>query len=472
MSEDVVIIGAGPAGLAAAYEMRDEPRCVTVLERDVVVGGLARTEQYKGFRCDIGGHRFFTKSGYVDSLWREVLGSDFLRRPRMSRIYYGGKFYSYPLKVSNVLWNLGLLRSAAVCASLLAAKLKFRKSDDTFEDWVSNRFGRKLYETFFRTYTEKIWGMSCRQLSSDWAAQRIRNLSAAKAILNALGLKRKRSVASLIEKFDYPALGPGQMYERMASLAVKNGAEILLSRKAARILTSDDLARTVVSEGADGEMEHSCVGGCFSSMPLDELVMSLSPPPPPEVLASAGKLSYRSIVTVNLMLDQPYVAPDTWIYIHDKNIRAGRMQLYKNWSPQMVPDPSKSVIGMEYFCTVGDQLWRMDDRELTAMAVEDLKTIGLVGTDSVFDSFTARYPKAYPVYRTNQYKQHLQRIRKYLATIKNLYPIGRYGQFRYNNMDHSILTAHYSVMRMKGENVDPWSVNVEQEHIEEVGARR
>jgi len=468
MSDEIVIIGAGPAGVAAAYELRNESCDVTVIEQDTVVGGLAKTTEYKGFRADIGGHRFFTKSSYVDWLWRQVLGEDFLRRPRLSRIYYDGKFYSYPLKVTNVLWNLGLLKSAAVVASLIAAKLKFRKSDDTFEDWVSNRFGKKLFETFFRTYTEKIWGMSCRQLSSDWAAQRIRNLSATKAILDAVGLRRKRSVASLIEQFDYPALGPGQMYERMAELAAASGVNVVLGRKATRIHTSEDRAVMVVSDGPGGQREHPCSRGCFSSMPLDELVLSLSPPAPPEALTSANKLTYRSIVTVNLLLNQSYVAPDTWIYIHDPQVRAGRMQLYKNWSPKMVPDPNKSVIGMEYFCTVGDQLWRMDDRQLTELAIDDLKVIGLVRPDVVFDSFITRYPKAYPVYRTSQYRQHLEKIRKYLATIRNLYPIGRYGQFRYNNMDHSILTAHYSILKMKGENVDPWSVNVEQEHIEEV----
>jgi len=486
MSQETVIIGAGPAGLAAALELSADGQDVTVIEKDHVVGGLARTVEYKGFRCDIGGHRFFTKSDYVDALWRQLLQDRFLRRPRLSRIYYDGKFFTYPLKVSNVLRNLGVARSASVVASLIAAKCRRNNRDDTFQDWVSNRFGGKLFEMFFRTYTEKIWGMPCSELSADWAAQRIQDLSAAKAILGAIGIGGKRSVASLIEEFDYPRLGPGQMYQEMADRAVAAGARLLLNRRACQVRHTDGRVVAVASQAvgpqalfepgpgsrrraqaAGGRQEHPVGGACFSSMPLDELVLALDPPPPAEALGAAGRLSYRSIITVNLLIDRPEVVPDTWIYIHDPRVRAGRMQFYGNWSPDMVPDPGKSVIGMEYFCTEGDQLWGMSDGELHDLAMGDLEAIGLADPRAVFDSFCARYAKAYPVYRREGYREDLMVIRRHLATLANLYPVGRYGQFRYNNMDHSILTAHYSVLKMRGQDVDPWAVNVEEEHLEE-----
>jgi len=466
MSQRIVVIGAGPAGLAAAYELGKLGRNSVVLEQDSIVGGLARTVEHKGFRCDIGGHRFFTKSGYVDALWREILGADFLRRPRLSRIYYDGKFFSYPLRVSNVLGNLGLRRSAAVVASLIAAKLKGRGKDETFEDWVTGRFGRKLFEMFFKTYTEKIWGIPCSELSSDWAAQRIRNLSAGKAILDALGLKPKKSVASLIEEFDYPARGPGQMYEAMADRAAGMGAEVMLNCKATRI--EHRRGRVVAVEAHSGRRRDTFPAeACFSSMPLDELVLALSPEAPAEVLAAARGLGYRSIVTVNLMIDQAEIVPDTWIYIHDPRVKACRMQLYKNWSPHMVPDPNRSVIGLEYICTEGDEIWSGTAEDLRAAAMRDLRTVGLAAPERVFGSFSTRYAKAYPVYEKGVYAERLATIREYLANLGNLYPIGRYGQFRYNNMDHSILTAYYSVRAMQGEQVDPWAVNVEKIHLEE-----
>jgi len=468
MSEDIVIIGAGPAGLATGYELAKQGRPAVILEKDAIVGGLARTVEYKGFRCDIGGHRFFTKSDYVDALWREVLGSEFLRRPRLSRIYYDGKFFAYPLRISNVVRNLGLIRSCAILGSLLAAKISPRKPEASFEDWVSTRFGRRLFEMFFRTYTEKVWGIPCSDLSSDWAAQRIRNLSGMKAITNALGLQRKRSVASLIDEFDYPRLGPGQMYESMAEGITTQGGTIKSRSKVTRIEHSGGKTKCVStsSEGA-GPQQYAAETACFSSAPLDELALSLSPAPPSEVVNAARQLTYRSIITVNLLLDQIDVAPDTCIYIHDPSVRASRVQLYKNWSPYMVPDPEKSVVGMEYFCTESDAMWTKSDQELLEIATNDLEAIGLADTEAVFDVFCARYPKAYPVYRRDGYRRQLETIRGYLETITNLYPIGRYGQFRYNNMDHSILTGVYSVRKFNGEDIDPWSVNVEQEHLEE-----
>ena len=465
MNRDIVIIGAGPAGLAAAYELAKQGRDVVILEKDSVVGGLSRTVEYKGFRCDIGGHRFFTKIPYVNELWNEVLGDDFLRRPRLSRIHYEGKFYYYPLRIGNAFKNMGLARSTAVMLSLLHSKLFPSMPETTFSQWVSNRFGRKLFEMFFRTYTEKVWGISCDALSADWAAQRIRNLSLAKAIVRAMGIGGKKSVASLIEEFNYPAHGPGQMYETMAARAQDFGAEIRMNSPVDSIEHGDGKVLSV-SIGADGQDRINVDCGCISSMPLNQLVQSLSPKPPEEVLQAAAGLKYRSLLTVNLLLNQAEPVPDTWIYLHDDRVQAARMQFYKNWSPHMVPSADKSVIGMEYFCTEGDAIWQTPDEELRQIATEDLRKVDIADSEAIFDSFCVRYAKAYPVYDEG-YDKRLKIIRGYLTGIDNLYPVGRYGQFRYNNMDHSILTAHYAVRKLSGYAVDPWSVNVEAEYHEE-----
>ncbi len=465
MKRDIVIIGGGPAGLAAAYEFGKQDREVLVLEKDTVVGGLSRTVEYKGFRCDIGGHRFFTKIPYVNELWREILGDEFLRRPRMSRIYYEGKFYYYPLRIGNAFKNMGLVSSTAVMLSLLKSKLLPTKPETSFAQWVSNRFGKKLFEMFFRTYTEKLWGISCDSLSADWAAQRIKNLSLITAVLRAMGIGGKKSVASLIDEFDYPALGPGQMYEAMAAKAGQLGVEFHMNSDVVSIEHKDG---KIVSVTTDSGGTHRIEVGqaCLSSMPLNLLVERLDPKPPDEIIQAANELSYRSLLTVNLLLNQAETVPDNWIYLHDERVRAARVQFYKNWSPQMVPSADKSVIGMEYFCTEGDELWQTPEEELEKIAINDLAKLNIADPENIFDSFIVRYAKAYPVY-DEDYRRRLGIIRNYLSGIDNLHPIGRYGQFRYNNMDHSILTAHYAVRRINGEEIDPWSVNVEAEYHEE-----
>ena len=331
------IIGAGPAGLAAAYALAKSGRRATVLEQDAQVGGLSKTVQYKGFRFDIGGHRFFTKNQEVDSLWREILGDEFLRRPRQSRIFYRGKLFNYPLKPLNALMGLGPWTSAVAIGSFLKRKLFPRKPETNFEDWVSNRFGDSLYGIFFKTYTEKVWGIPCRTISADWAAQRIRNLDLGRAVFSALGIGRDRKIASLIDEFDYPRHGPGQMYEQMAAKAVGLGAELRLqSRVVALGHRGGRIESATVAEPSGTSTLP--VENLISSMPLSELVLALDPPPAAEVVAAARALRYRSILTVNLLVRQAEIVPDTWIYIHSPEIRAGRLQLYKNWSPDMVPD--------------------------------------------------------------------------------------------------------------------------------------
>jgi protoporphyrinogen oxidase len=461
----MAVIGGGPAGLSAAYEMGKRNRGMLVLEADSQLGGLSRTVRYKGFGFDIGGHRFFTKNQQVNHLWHEVLGDEFLRRPRLSRIYYRQRFFSYPLQIGNALAGLGPLTSAHVIGSFLWHKALPAGEQKTFEQWVTKRFGRALYRIFFKTYTEKVWGIPCTELSADWAAQRIRNLSLGRAVLNAMGLGKGAKVASLIDEFEYPRLGPGQMYETMAAKAQDMGARIEMNTRVLEVRHDGRrIAGVLVSR--DGRAETIDVGSLMSSMPLSELVLAMRPLPPDDVVRAARSLAYRSIITVNLIIDQPQVVPDTWIYIHAPDVAAGRMQLYKNWSPSMVPDPSKSAIGMEYFASEGDAMWSLSDAQLMELGKADLQKLRLVPAAAVQDGFVFRYPKAYPVY-AGDYASALAKIRDFLAPIENLVCVGRYGQFRYNNMDHSILTALLGVRRLLGEPVDPWSVNEEAEYHEE-----
>jgi protoporphyrinogen oxidase len=460
------IVGAGPAGLAAAHALAkqgsDQP---VVLEQESQVGGLSKTVEYKGFRCDIGGHRFFTKSPEVEALWREVLPQDLLRRPRLSRIYYRGKFFYYPLRALNAVTGLGPVEGLKVLASFARAKVSPRSPEVSFEDWVSNRFGYRLYSIFFRTYTQKVWGIPCTELSADWAAQRIRNLDLIKAALSALGLGREGSVASLIDEFEYPRLGPGQMYEAMATQAEAMGSRTLLRHRVEGVRHDGRRVTGLELSTPDGELDMD-VDRVISTMPLTELVQRMKPAPPPEVLAAARSLRYRSIFTVNLMLSRRETVPDTWVYIHAPDVVAGRLQVYKNWSPAMVPDPELSTVGLEYFANEGDSLWTQPDDLLLKVAKKDLARVGLAQEREVFDGFVVRYPKAYPVY-SDGYADRIAVIRSYLSQFDNLECAGRYGQFRYNNMDHSILTGMLAARKLCGEQCDPWDVNVDGEYHEE-----
>jgi protoporphyrinogen oxidase len=459
------IIGAGPAGLAAAHSLAKAGHRVTVVEQDRQVGGLSKTIDYQGFRFDIGPHRFFTKSDEVNRLWRETLGDDLLVIPRLTRICYRGKLFHYPLKPLNALLNLGILPSCAAVLSYLGAKLRPIRPERSFEDWVSNRFGKRLYSIFFKTYSEKVWGIPCTELSADWASQRIRNLNLGKAVLNALGIGRNKKVASLIDEFHYPRRGPGQMYERICQQAESHGAEVRLSSRVVAIGHRGGRIESLTTESPAGRADLA-VDHLISSMPLSDLPVMMNPRPPAEVIRAAQGLKYRSILTVNLLVRQAEIIPDSWIYIHDPDVRAGRLQLYKNWSPAMVPDSSWSSVGLEYFTFEGDEFWSMQDDRLVEIARQDLVKLGLVDAGGIRDGFVTRYAKAYPVY-DDGYRERVKTIRSYLDTIGNLACVGRYGQFRYNNMDHSIMTGLLGARKLLGEKVDPWSVNEEAEYHEE-----
>ena len=463
-----VVIGAGPAGLTAAHELAKAGVTSLVLESDAVVGGLSRTSCYRGYGFDIGGHRFFTKVPYVRELWEEILGEDFLVRPRLSRIYHRGRFFDYPLKPANALLGLGPLEALRIGASWLGAQLFPHREERTFEHWVSNRFGRRLFEIFFKTYTEKVWGIPCTEISADWARQRIKNLDLAAALKSAFlaSARRDSVITSLIEEFHYPRRGPGQMWEACAERLAEGGTKLVLGARVTGI--RHEGGRAVALRVREGDAEYTIqVEQVISSMPVRELIRCLEPAPPPDVRAAAERLRYRDFLTVGLIVAREPLFPDNWIYIHSDEVRVGRIQNYGNWSPAMVPEPSHSSLGLEYFVNEGDELWSMSDAELIALGSAECERLGLVTAGEVVDGTVIRMRKAYPVYDAS-YGEAMATIRHWLAGISNLQPIGRNGQHRYNNQDHSMLSGVYAARNVVGGSHDVWDVNVEPEYQEEV----
>jgi protoporphyrinogen oxidase len=466
----VVVVGAGPAGLTSAYELARRGVPVLVLEAGDRVGGLAQTAEYRGFRFDIGGHRFFTKVPMVIELWRSMLGTDFIRRPRLSRIYYNGKFFDYPLKPINALKNLGLVSSFAILCSYVWSRLRPIRPEVSFEDWVINRFGRRLYRTFFETYTEKVWGIPCRTIRAEWAAQRIKGLSLVTAVVNMLfpWLNRRpgQTVKTLIDEFEYPRLGPGMMWEAFRAEIERLGGKVELGTKVTGIVHDRGEIRSVQLQ-RNGSTFEQPASHVISTMPLRELVTSLAPEAPAAIQDAIKRLKYRDFLTVALVVDQAEVFPDNWIYIHDQKVRVGRIQNFKNWSPDMVPDASKTCLGLEYFVTVGDDLWTMSDADLVALGTRELGLIGLVNPTTVLDGAVVRMPKAYPIY-DDQFAGAVEVAKEYLAGLSNLQAIGRNGTHKYNNQDHSMVMAILAVRNLFGEKHDLWAVNADDEYHEEV----
>ena len=467
----VVIIGGGPAGLTAAYQLCKEGVESVVLEKDTVVGGISRTVNYKGYLFDIGGHRFFTKVKAVDEMWREVMGEEkFLHRSRLSRIYYNKKFFYYPLKATNALLGLGILNSFLMLGSYMKAQVFPIKNEVSFEDWISNRFGRRLFNTFFKTYTEKVWGIPCNEISADWAAQRIKGLSLISTIKNALLTTQTKDkgeiIKTLIDAFDYPEKGPGQMWEMVAESIQKRGSELKMQSNVEGIVWQKGKV-TALELDVDGKKETVEGTDFISSMPVQELVRKMKPEPPAEVREAADKLGYRDFLTVSLIINKADLFQDNWIYIHDSAVKVGRIQNFKNWSPEMVPDPNKTCLGLEYFCFEGDGLWTTTDEELIKLATKELGMLGLVDPNDVEDGAVVRMPKAYPIY-DSVYVEAVNTIREFLTGLSNMYLVGRNGMHKYNNQDHSMLTAMLSVKNILGANYDVWEVNVDNEYHEEI----
>jgi protoporphyrinogen oxidase len=468
-------MGAGPAGLTAAYELFKHNVAVTILEKDAAqVGGLARTVEHKGYRFDIGGHRFFSKNQEVEDLWTEILGDEMLNRGRLSRIYYRGRFFAYPIKAVNALWNLGPIEAVRCLASYARARMQPVKNPRSLEDWVRNQFGWRLYSIFFKTYTEKVWGISTKELSADWAAQRIKSLDLWLVIRSALLPRRKAKtrgevVTTLIDKFRYPRFGPGQMWERVAEISAQKGSPVLFGRSIDRVKHDGGAVTSVVVRTPQGSLEEHAGTDFVSSIPIRELIARLDPPAPAAVRRAAESLSYRDFISIALMIDRADVFPDNWIYIHDPTVKVGRIQNFKNWSPDMVPDQSKTCLGLEYFCFEGDGLWTSDDKALIALATRELAQLGICSPEQVFDGVVVRQQKAYPVY-DDAYQSHVDVIRDYLLSdLPNLHLAGRNGMHKYNNQDHSMMTALLVARNIAtGSTLDPWKVNADAVYHEDI----
>ncbi len=461
-SQTTLVLGGGPAGLTAGYLLGKAARDVVVLEADDQIGGLAKTVERDGYRFDLGGHRFFTKAREVDDLWHEVLGDEFLRRPRMSRIYWNNRYLDYPLRGPDVIRKLGPVELARCMGSYLVAAARPKGNEDSLEQWVTNRFGRRLFELFFKSYNEKVWGVPASEIRAEWAAQRIKGLSFFSAARAAFFGNGGNKIKSLISEFNYPRYGPGQMWDAMAGAIRDQGGEVLLSSPVTRLQREGQ--RIVRVETADGGYDEPA--GVISSLPLREMVRMISPAPPQEVLDAAAGLRYRDFLTVALIVDGEDLFPDNWIYVHEPGVRVGRIQNFRSWSPWMVPDPTKACVGMEYFCFAGDDLWSMDDDDLVALAARELEQLRLSSRAAVERGYAIRVPKAYPIYDAD-YAERVQVIRRYVDGIENLQQVGRNGLHRYNNSDHSMLTAMRAVENLvAGTDHDLWAVNAESVYHE------
>ena len=458
----VVVLGGGPAGLTAGYLLAKQGKPVIVLESTDQVGGLARTEVRDGYRFDLGGHRFFTKVQEVDDLWHEIMKEEFLKRPRQSRIYWNDKFLEYPLEGMDVIKKLGPVELTRCGMSYLWAAVKPKGREDSFEQWVSNRFGKRLYQHFFKTYTEKLWGVSADDIRAEWAAQRIKGLSFFSAAKAAFFGNKGNKIKSLISEFNYPRYGPGQMWEQMTDDIRAHGGEVRLNAPVTRLRIEGGKVLEVVAGGETLTPSH-----VISSLPLRTTVGIAEPEAPVDVRDAARGLRYRDFLTVSLVIEGESPFPDNWIYIHVPGVKVLRIQNFRSWSPWMVPNDTDASIGMEYFCFEGDELWSMSDDDLVELAKYEIQKLGLANADHVKFGFVVRVHKAYPIYDV-EYGERVMTIRGWLSGIENLIQVGRNGLHRYNNSDHSMLTAMRAVDNITlGTHHDIWAVNVESVYHEE-----
>jgi len=478
---EVFVIGAGPAGLTASYLLTKQGISTTIIEADPdYVGGISRTANYKDFLFDIGGHRFFSRSKEVVDLWKEILPQDFITRPRMSRIYYDGKYYSYPLKAFEALGNLGVVESAMCVLSFMYKQAFPNEKPETFHDWVANQFGERLFAIFFKTYTEKVWGMSCDEISADWAAQRIKGLDLWSAMANALrnSVKPKgfvdgtsandgEVIKTLIESFQYPRKGPGMMWDAAARKTRAQGGKIHMGTRITALSHDDKQGLwTITARKETGEEMTFTARHVISSAPIRELVHSFTAKP--ACAAAADRLRYRDFITVALVVNKPDLFPDNWIYIHEPSVKVGRIQNFRSWSPEMVPDEKLACLGLEYFCFEGDGLWDSPDEDLLALGRSELAKIGLAREDECIDGCVVRQKKAYPVYDEG-YKRNVEAIRTELSEkYPSLHLVGRNGMHKYNNQDHAMMTSMLTVKNIVADEMlyDIWDVNEDAEYHE------
>jgi protoporphyrinogen oxidase len=521
-----VIAGAGPAGLTAALELLRRSDIVPIVfEADSQVGGISKTVNYRGNRMDLGGHRFFSKSDWVMRWWQNILpiaseqmpndreltiryqrqvrklvpsvlhpaSSDavMLIRERLSRIFYRRRFFDYPLKLNfNTLSNMGIAETLRVGLSYGRARLSHRYPESSLEDFLINRFGDRLYRTFFKDYTEKVWGVPCQEISAEWGAQRIKGLSITRAIVHAVtslvragvDTAQKGTETSLIERFLYPKLGPGQMWEEVARQVIQGGGEVHLDHRVIGIERDGmDVKALTVRDERTGSARRIACDFFISTMPVSELTAMLEPDDP-RVMRIAAALPYRDFMTAGLLLKRMNTSVDTsrqaasngmprdnWIYIQERDVRMGRVQIFNNWSPALVADPNTIWLGLEYFCAEGDDMWRMKDDQFIDFAAQELEKIGLIDRADVLDGTLVRVRKAYPAY-FGEYVE-FDKVRNYLDRFPNLYPVGRNGMHRYNNQDHSMLAANSAVSSMinfgEGKS-EIWSINADSGYQEEI----
>jgi protoporphyrinogen oxidase len=496
-----VIIGAGPAGLTAAFELlsRSDIKPL-VFEAGTQVGGISRTVNYRGNRMDIGGHRFFSKSDWVMAWWAQFLPAQkadeprrtlaMLLRDRLSRIYYERKFFDYPVKLNQrTITQLGPVKMARIGLSYAKASVHKRLPERSLADFFTNRFGGELYRTFFKSYTEKVWGVPCEDISPEWGAQRVKGLSIRKALLHAAtsvwkrasdDVSQKSTSTSLIERFLYPRLGPGQLWEEVERQVRARGGEVFLQHTVVSVEVRDGQVRSVtVRDLTTGAERTVPCDLCISTMPVKDLVAGITPPAPAEVRRVAGALPYRDFITVGLLLKRMRQVPgdqvaangaprDNWIYIQEPDVKLGRLQVFNNWSPELVAREGEVWLGLEYFCQEGDELWRKSDEAMSTFAAQELEKIGLIARADVLDAHVVRVPKAYPAY-FGTYGE-FDRVREYTDTIGNLFLVGRNGMHRYNNQDHSMLTARLAVDAILAGTTDKaplWAVNLDDEYHEE-----
>jgi protoporphyrinogen oxidase len=465
--ERVHIIGAGPAGMACAYTLAKSGYPAVVIEGEKDVGGLCQTIEFSGYLFDIGGHRFLSKSDLINAIWQEALGGDLLKVRRLSRIFYRKRFFDYPLSFLNTFWNLGPFESFRCIASYGFCRLAKPGNDRTFEGWIINRFGKRLYEIFFDTYTRKVWAVPCKDISADWAVQRIRGLSLRVAIKKALLGARSRGPKTLAEEFLYPQKGPGQFYARLEESLSNMGTQFLFEKRAIRVNHKKGKVTSIgLMDNSSSAEEEIPVDYLFSSMPLTDLIRALDPLPPENIRLAAARLRFRSFLVVNVILDRETLFPDQWIYVHSPDVKLGRIQNYKNWSPFMTANPKRTSLGLEYFCTEGDELWEMNDVDLIDFALGELEKIGIVSRKHLINGFVVRRKNVYPVYSLD-YQSSLDIIREYMSRFNNLQTMGRAGLFRYDNSDQAMLSgigAAKNYLNKSAYNL--WSQGPQQEYLE------